>query len=626
MSLCVVVIVAAVQAVTPRAHALANPWPHTATGGFATPDGGGFWLTYADGGVAPAGAARFYGDAAALPLNGPVVNGVSTVAGDGYWLVASDGGIFRFGGAGFFGSTGSRHLNQPVFAMTPTRTDRGYWLVARDGGIFTFGDARFYGSTGGKTLNQPITGITASPTGHGYRLIAKDGGVFTFGDAPFYGAVPGLGVQVNDVVGMAPTPTNRGYWVARANGAVYAFGDATRFPSYSAPLCDPVTGIVANPAAQGYRLTTRSGATVPFGNAPGGTRITGVQQWCVSQRVCAPSLRTAADYQSLFNTRGPTWDGADGANAVDLGDGRRLWLFGDTFSGPTDATSVLPGYTFLRNSIAIESGNCLEYRLGGLPGMLADYLPPPGYKQWYWPMDGLVDRTNGLVYVSAMRIGVAPGPPGFNWTILENDFVVLDLQSLAVLRTVPIPAHGGLRWGTSILQSNGYIYMYALGSGVPSRQYVARTTLAHLVDGAWEYWDGSSWTTDASAVAPMTFNTFAGTTDNVSLLPAITVEPYGSGYLASAKRCDLYCNDVTAWFSTTPTGPWRGVNDNLGQIADTTMPDDARAYGGHIVPTAYGLLVVWSGNGTNVPWHKYKYGPRVVAPTNLPSDTVLAGP
>jgi hypothetical protein len=43
-----------------------------------------------------------------------------TPDGDGYWLVAADGGIFTFGDAAFYGSTGAVHLNKPIIGMAAT--------------------------------------------------------------------------------------------------------------------------------------------------------------------------------------------------------------------------------------------------------------------------------------------------------------------------------------------------------------------------------------------------------------------------------------------------------------------------------------------------------------------------
>jgi ribosomal protein L24E len=79
----------------------------------------------------------------------------ATPDGHGYWLVAADGGIFTFGDAHFYGSTGGIHLNQPIVGMAATPDGHGYWLVAADGGIFTFGDAHFYGSPRGHSPPTP---------------------------------------------------------------------------------------------------------------------------------------------------------------------------------------------------------------------------------------------------------------------------------------------------------------------------------------------------------------------------------------------------------------------------------------------------------------------------------------
>jgi len=259
---------------------------HVPVAGFSSPGGGAYWLAYADGNVYGSATSDRnggrYGDpwGFGVPLNGPIVGGVTTPDGHGYWVAASDGGVFAYGDARYYGSMGAAHLNQPVVSITATKTGHGYWLVAADGGVFSFGDAHFYGSTGSLALRQPIVGITTSASGRGYRLVARDGGIFDFGAARFDGSIPGLGVQVSDVVGMAATPTHTGYWIARANGQVYAFGSARSFGNYAASTCDPVAAILSNPHAQGYRLVTESGATIPFGNAPGGSKPIGASFQC----------------------------------------------------------------------------------------------------------------------------------------------------------------------------------------------------------------------------------------------------------------------------------------------------------------------------------------------------------
>ena len=124
----------------------------------------------------------------------------ATPDGKGYWLVAADGGIFSFGDAQFYGSTGAIALNEPIVAMAATPDGKGYWLVAADGGIFTFGDARFFGSWAADDLPDPVVGIVASPDGGGYTVSTANGVVLALGDGQTYGGLtleprchPGVG-------------------------------------------------------------------------------------------------------------------------------------------------------------------------------------------------------------------------------------------------------------------------------------------------------------------------------------------------------------------------------------------------------------------------------------------------
>ena len=239
-------------------------------------------------------------------LNAPIVGMAATPDGRGYWLVAADGGIFSYGDAHFFGSTGNITLNQPVVGMAATPDGLGYWLVASDGGIFSlrrrpllrlhrqhhastsrwwgwpppptawatgwwpptgassaYGDAHFYGSTGDITLNQPVVGMAAAPDGRGYWLVASDGGIFTYGDARFYGSTGDITLN-QPVVGMAAGPGGRGYWLVAADGGIFSFGAVSFFGSEGAgPTGRPCRGHRRHPVGRwvlaGIRIGTPSG-------------------------------------------------------------------------------------------------------------------------------------------------------------------------------------------------------------------------------------------------------------------------------------------------------------------------------------------------------------------------------
>jgi cell wall-associated NlpC family hydrolase len=165
----------------------------------ATPDGRGYWIATADGGVLTYGDALYFGSTGDLdPALSPggsnsvrlakaVVAFVPTPDGNGYWLVGADGGVLTFGDAGYYGSTGALRLNRPIVAAATTPDGQGYWLFASDGGVFTFGDAAYLGSAAGLVLAKPIV-AAATEDGRGYWMLSADGGIFTFGDAPYSGS------------------------------------------------------------------------------------------------------------------------------------------------------------------------------------------------------------------------------------------------------------------------------------------------------------------------------------------------------------------------------------------------------------------------------------------------------
>jgi hypothetical protein len=247
--------------------------------GAASPDGNGYILASADGGVFAFGDASFEGSLGNLALNGPIIALATTPDGKGYWLGAIDGGIFAFGDAPFYGSMGATPLNQPVVGMASTPDGKGYWLVAADGGIFAFGDAQFYGSTGSLKLNAPIVGMASTPDGKGYWLVAADGGIFTFGDAGYFGS-EGSKDLPDPVVGMIASPDGQGYTMATANGVVFALGDATSYGQLQLnPTATPISAIIGNGRGTGYWLLDPEAWTYSFtspsaeGTFPGSATI-----------------------------------------------------------------------------------------------------------------------------------------------------------------------------------------------------------------------------------------------------------------------------------------------------------------------------------------------------------------
>ena len=252
----------------------------------------GYWLVGSDGGVFSFGSAQFFGSAANLDLQSPVVGIAPTPDRDGYWLVASDGGVFSFGDANYYGSIPGLgiapidsalrpSLDAPIVGMVPSYDGHGYFLVASDGGVFAFGDARFEGSCpgiGGCPGGSGIADVMAEATGNGYWVVSYTGDVHAFGEATNYGGAAqyltnGAGYLTNsagEVLSAVSTPSGHGYWVLVSNGEVYTFGDAAYFgsPLDQLQFSNPASAIFSTSDGDGYWITTFRGAVYSYGDAP----------------------------------------------------------------------------------------------------------------------------------------------------------------------------------------------------------------------------------------------------------------------------------------------------------------------------------------------------------------------
>ena len=180
-----------------------------------TASGLGMFVFTDRGRVITRGDAVSAGDVSHLTLSSPVLDAKLDPDGSGYWMLAADGGVFAFD-AVFHGSVpqlvpegvkSEEWLNEPIVGITPDPASGGYWLVSADGGVFGFGGAEYRGSVPqvlpGTRLNKPVVGMVSY--GNGYLMVATDGGVFNFSDKPFVGSL-GANPPTTPVVTITPIP------------------------------------------------------------------------------------------------------------------------------------------------------------------------------------------------------------------------------------------------------------------------------------------------------------------------------------------------------------------------------------------------------------------------------------
>jgi hypothetical protein len=142
-----------------------------------------------------------------------------------------------------------------------------------------------------------------------------------------------------------------------------------------------------------------------------------------------PGFRIAAqrweEAEKIFRSD-PRWLGGDGATSVDLGDGRVLWLFGDSFIDPS-GSGIRRTSDLVRNSIAIQTGYDpvgaeMKFSWKIKNAKPAAFFEPKN-DHWFWPGSGVMIGKRLLIFL--MEIQAAKNELGFEacgWkAVMIND-------------------------------------------------------------------------------------------------------------------------------------------------------------------------------------------------------------
>lgn len=173
------------------------------------------------------------------------------------------------------------------------------------------------------------------------------------------------------------------------------------------------------------RTRTRSNAIGGQGPAPLRRRLTAALATLVLAFLLAPPAagngpaaeETCTPYFPLKDG----WLGGDAAYSVALPDGRRLWLFGDTFIGEEGALTRT-GATLIGNSVALSGCREGQWSVGyywrrGQAGPAPVFVPPDAtattHEVRYWPLDGFVHDGALYVFLSRVRTEDADSVLGF---------------------------------------------------------------------------------------------------------------------------------------------------------------------------------------------------------------------
>ncbi|MBA3027650.1 MAG: DUF4185 domain-containing protein [Desulfobacteraceae bacterium] len=162
------------------------------------------------------------------------------------------------------------------------------------------------------------------------------------------------------------------------------------------------------------------------------------------------------------------WLGGDGASSVDLGHGRVLWLFGDSFID-LSGSGVRKADGFVRNSIAIQTGyDPSKARMQFF--WKKKGTEPSGFfslsgDHWFWPSSGIMVGKRLLIFL--MEIQTAENDLGFDISGWKAVMIENPKKSPDQWRVIPLisPRKQSLivGSGTPILEK-GFLHVFAADS------------------------------------------------------------------------------------------------------------------------------------------------------------------
>jgi hypothetical protein len=281
---------------------------------------------------------------------------------------------------------------------------------------------------------------------------------------------------------------------------------------------------------------------------------------------CGPVPTTVEHYQAVSDRRSPTWGSGDLTSITDLGDGRRLFLFGDTgyFSLDGDG-GRRPLAGFGNNSAWIQDGGCFT-QLDRSPGAGHSWLAPPELDgTGYWPGGAAVAGNRLHVFLTRVRLDNVWGTP------LDALVATFEMPSLRLARLARIPFDGNRIFGSGAVYDGGYVYTYASQRRPCALCFAGDVYLArvkeHLVSvpSAWQYRAAGGWTSDPRAAVPVLRDAASNT----------HVTPWRNGFLLVSKTLNIVGPDVDAYWAPAPEGPW----SHLGTIYSVPHPPPSRRAG-----------------------------------------------
>lgn len=214
----------------------------------------------------------------------------------------------------------------------------------------------------------------------------------------------------------------------------------------------------------------------------------------------------------------------------------------------------------IRNCGVLQVGDSLQAIFNGTfddPQDFVSTLQPDS--SWFWPEHGMVENDTLKIFMSEFITN--QGPPGWNFEFRDTYLVFFTYPGIELLGMEVVPYHSQneVMYGNQILVDGSYTYIYGRKDGPNNvaNAHIARVATGNL-SGPWEFFDGSGWTTDATASAWIMFQ---------SVSQQYAVFNHQGKYVLLTQQIWLG-QKIFTLTSNAPQGPW----GNLQEIYTTPLP------------------------------------------------------
>ncbi|MCK5400545.1 MAG: DUF4185 domain-containing protein [Flavobacteriaceae bacterium] len=301
------------------------------------------------------------------------------------------------------------------------------------------------------------------------------------------------------------------------------------------------------------------------------------------------------EVDNSFFSKDKIWLGADGAASIDLGNGKILWLFSDTFID-TQGTGKRINSKMINNSIAIQEGYTLDnaklsFYYGGKQKDPKSFFELPG-ETWLWTGHGSLIGDKLIIFLfeeKRTETGIGFEAIGWHIALIDNPF---DSPLNWNINYIKGTETFGVIIGTSsVLKDADFIYTYGVKEPSSHEVYLLRLPINKIIEGdiselAW--WVEGNWVIREKQY-PVPSHLFIGQTEfsvhfQEDIQQYVQIQTYGWGDASLGYR-----------LAQRPEGPWTDpvifYKPHLYNKEDFVYSANA-----HPEITADGILVTYNVN------------------------------